>query len=164
LEQSKPTTTKQKARIEDVRSRMVDDIKRRRGDRVKLQGGTFKFALGLSEQRERWDAWANEETGIFHRIFHPKQTAFIPSILFICVGIAVMIILTNFVFQLALGVQSRNAINDIVSKSIDFNFIFQNMAIGSLNLATCIDSLQLKAMQNVKLNTYINQLTDWPPV
>jgi hypothetical protein len=46
----------------------------------------------------------------------------------------------------------------------DFNFIFQNMAIGSLNLATCIDPVQLQEMGRVKMGSYVNQLAAWPPV
>ena len=147
-----------------VRARMVKDVQTggEEGD-GSCRKGVFKLAIGVSERRDAWATWADSPKGLLQR-FMVGQTAYVPSILFICVGIATVIILTNFVGMIAFGAASRDTINSYMDKLSDFSFIFQNMAIGSLNLASCIDPVQFKVIQTTTLANYLPQLASWDPV
>jgi hypothetical protein len=157
--------SKASAQISDVVSCFV--LTARNQKKRKEAGGLLETVLCVSNQNDRWDVWAGDDDkgiSIFFSRKKDQQLAFIPSILFICVGISVMIILTNFIYQFSSALETKTVIISTVDKLRDFNFIFQNLAIGSLNMAGCIDPVQLQKMNSVRLTTYAQELVEWPPV
>ena len=130
------------------------------------------FVLGISERREEWDVWAGDAGGLLRRtatFFLKKRgvdegKAFLPSILIVCVGISIAIILNSFVSQMSLALQSRNVLFSAIASMLDINFLFLNLAIGSLNLAGCTDPVQLRQMLDVSPASYTQDLANWPPL
>ena len=155
----------QVVRVEDLKKRILNTVKTPSlvgADTA--QQGIFTRALGVSSRREMWSEWAGQKKGLISRYRAAGETVFVPSILFICVGIAVVIVLSFYVQQIAMAISSRDVIVSLMEKLKDFNYIFQNMAVGSLNLATCVDPAQFKTMQRTQLKTFLPQLADWDPV
>jgi hypothetical protein len=142
-----------------MQARIVHAVKTRQDGKGGGQGRLFENALCVSDQQENWDTWAEGS-----RSMNATRHAFAPSILYICVGISIIIILSNFISQTSNALSTRDALAEMMVKLKDINFIFQNMAVGSLKLATCVDPVQLQQMKRVKVNTYANQLVDWAPI
>jgi hypothetical protein len=151
-------------RVSQVRAGMVSDVKNGGGGQIRGRHGAFGRALGVSAQRERWEAWADDRKGLAHRLGMGDKVAFAPSLLFICVGIATIIILSSFVGQVSLAIATRDVLYDFIARLRNVNSIFQSMAIGTLNLASCADPVSFRAMQDTRLATYLPQLADWEPV
>jgi hypothetical protein len=154
-------------RVPALQTNLVRRVRDRPGPKPLRGEGCFHLMLGVSEAREEWAAWAGddkEKRAVHLNKAESNNAAFVPSMLFICVGIATIIILTNFVQQTAVAVEVKGTLSDVVSKISTINDIFQSLAIACLNLATCVDPIQLKVMAGVKLATYSQQLVEWSPV
>lgn len=153
------------AQLQDLAAKFVEA--------VKSQSGPFTSVIGVSEVREAWDAWAGgDQTGFLSRIFpgklHPEDRsegpAFLPSILFVCVGISLMIVLTIFVSQMALSIQTRDWLLSAASSMREANFAFMNLAVGALNVGSCIDPVALRQLLAVSPGSLAPQLAAWPPI
>lgn len=130
--------------------------------------GVFGLALGVSDRRERWEAWPDQGEGLRGRLARSltagDKVAFAPSLLFVCVGIATIIILSSFVGQVSLAISARDSLYDLLARLRSVNAVFRGLAIGGLNLASCADPVSLRAIQQTRLAAYLPQLADWEPV
>jgi hypothetical protein len=120
--------------------------------------------VGLSDQREQWDAWADSGSDKVKRPAARQPVAFVPSILFVCVGIATIIILSSYVAQVSFAVGTRDVLYGYAAQLRTAKDIFNNMALGTLNLASCVDPMGLRAMKEVALTDYLTQIQDWDPL
>jgi hypothetical protein len=123
-------------------------------------GNVNRFVLGISERQDAWDEWPNTGTRNKTLVLFGNSLAFTPSILSICVGISAVIVLSNFVYQLSWAVENTNIIHDFLRVIKNLNFFVQSV----VNVASCIDSAQLKTIQTVGLSAIIKQLSNWPPI
>ena len=124
--------------------------------------------LSVSRDRDCWATWATDpDDGFLARLLGKRgsddEVAFTPSILFICVGISVMIILTNFVSQLSGALQSQGSLFSLVGTLTDVSSLLLNLALGGLDVAGCVDPVQLQQMA-VSPAVYAQDLAQWPPL
>ena len=160
LSQCEPHAERKSVSVWDLAAEMVKLVKNIQSSYALETGESKRFVLGLSESKETWDEDLNTWTSNKKVILFRNSLAFTPSILSICVGISVVIVLSNFVFQLSWAIENINVINDFVRIIKMMNFFVQGMA----NVASCIDPAQLKMIQTVGLSACIKQLTNWPPI
>jgi hypothetical protein len=70
--------------------------------KIRKDSSGRRLFLGVSDHKERWNIWAGAKSSML-----VTQQAFIPSILYICVGISIIIILSNFISQIATAIIAR---------------------------------------------------------
>ena len=153
-----------KVQLGDILSKLVRVVKNRTDRQEKKEHGVFRFAIGVSEKDQTWDTWASGKRGFFRQFLPNYGVAFTPSILFICVGIAVVIVLSTFASQLVFAIQARNTLLQLAQNFQALNFILANMIIGALNVAKCFDSTQVHQLQSMNTTSYFEQIADWEPV
>ena len=126
--------------------------------------GVFKYSLGISEENPESKTWALGKDGHRSEQLHQTDIAFTPSILFICSGIAVMIVLSSYADQLGFAFQARETLVALAKQLQTMDFVIQNMGMGMLNIAKCFDPTQTQILQAVDSATYAQQLIDWGPI
>ena len=93
-----------------------------------------------------------------------KKSAFLPSVLFICVGIAAIITSNLFVNSVASGVRYRDLIYSATNTVKDLQVFAGDFATATLDLMTCIDPELVQNLKKLSTSQYAAQLKSWPPL
>ena len=144
---------------------MVRDVRDAGAGFPILKGGSgaLRHVLGVSDPRDGWGMWADRNgKQSVDRGHFGGTLAFTPSLLYICVGVSVAIVLSNFVYQLAFSLHTQGLIFYVTAQLRFFSLIFRSMVIAALDLSACLDPVLLSRAQSVGLDGFVRQLADWP--
>ena len=128
--------------------------------------GLLQSVLGLSRGRDpaAWHVWADAEQQQEDNPNFGGSLAFTPSILHICVGISAAIILSNYVYELAFAVRTRDLLLSVISRLRFVAFVFKNIALASFDVAGCVDPVLLERVKDISAEDYLLSLQSWPPL
>jgi hypothetical protein len=150
--------------LDNIITSLVSDIQIGKSPALDKRKGILRKIIGLSREYKAWQVWANEDmTRVKNKNFGGNMS-FTPSILYICVGISVTIIMSNYVYQLAYAVRTKDWLASVLATMLFFISVFENMATSFLGLATCIDPVLLDRMRGIEPEQYVQNLVNWPPL
>ncbi len=93
-----------------------------------------------------------------------NKVVFLPSVLFICVGIAAIITSNLFVQSITSGVRYRDLIYSATNTVADLQVFAGDFATAMLDLMTCIDPELAQDLKKISPAQYATQLKSWPPL
>ena len=93
-----------------------------------------------------------------------SNVTFLPSILFICVGIAVIITSLLFANTLSNSISYRNLLNEAVNIVSNIQSFAGEFSVAVLDLMLCVDPNIIQTLRTLTPQQYANDLKTWPPL
>jgi hypothetical protein len=98
------------------------------------------------------------------RVIRPLQNTFLPSILFVCVGIAAIITSQEFVSSLSSGLKNRDLLYSAIASIKDLQAFIGDFAVAALDVLSCVDPSLPQTLQSITPLQYADSLRTWPPL
>ena len=93
-----------------------------------------------------------------------SRNTFLPSILFVCVGIAAIITSQEFVSSLSSGLKNRDLLYSAIASIKDLQAFIGDFAVAALDVLSCVDPSLPQTLQSITPLQYADSLRTWPPL